>query len=270
MELILKEPIEKLVPKLIAFNNEELKNQLLPQLQNYKNMVYSEDEISTAKADRANLNKLKTAIDDERKRIKKIYLEPYNHFESQVKEIVTLVEDTSNVIDLQVKQFEEEKKNLKKTQIIEFWNEKIGNLSNLIDINAIFNDQWLNATYSIKKVQEDIKYFIMKTNQDLEIISNLGASQVNYLKDFYLRTFDITKTLQEKKRIEEQEQRLQELSQKQVQEDTKQHDVVTLSTEEEAKVYDFRITATRSQVELLKEFLIKNNIKYGKVPTKGE
>lgn len=270
MELILKEPIEKLVPKLIAFNNEELKNQLLPQLQNYKNMVYSEDQISTAKTDRANLNKLKSAIDDERKRIKKIYLEPYNHFESQVKEIVALVEDTANVIDSQVKQFEEEKKNLKKTQIIEFWNEKIGNLANLIDINAIFNDQWLNTTYSIKKVQEDIEYFIMKTNQDLEIISNLGASQVNYLKDFYLRTFDITKTLQEKTRIEEQDKKLQELSQKTAQEDTKKETTNVVTTEAETKVYDFRITATREQVELLKEFLNKNNIKYGKVPTIGE
>jgi len=270
MELILKEPIEKLVPKLIAFNNEELKNQLLPQLEHYKNIVYSEDQIANAKTDRATLNKLKTAIEDERKRIKKIYLEPYNHFENQVKEIVTLVEDTSNTIDSQVKSFEEEKKNNKKMQIVAFWNEKVGDLSNLIEFNAIFNEQWLNATYSMKKVEEDIDYLLMKTRQDLDIISALGSSQVNYLKDFYLRTFDITKTLQEKTRIEEQEKRLQELSQKTAQEDTKQHDVVTLSTEEETKVYDFRITATRSQVELLKEFLIKNNIKYGKVPTKGE
>lgn len=270
MELILKEPIEKLVPKLIAFNNEELKNQLLPQLQNYKNIVYTEEQISTAKADRANLNKLKTAIDDERKRIKKIYLDPYNHFESQVKEIVTLVEDTSNVIDSQVKRFEEEKKNIKKMQIIEFWNEKIDNLADLIDINTIFNDQWLNATYSLKKVQEDIEQFIKKANQDLEIISNIGASQVNYLKDFYLRTFDITKTLQEKTRLEEQEKKLQELSQKTTQQDTNKEVANVVTTEAETKVYDFRITATRQQVELLKEFLIKNNIKYGKVPTKGE
>lgn len=270
MELILKTPIEQLVPKLIAFNNEELKNQLMPQLQNYKNMVYSENEMPTAKSDRATLNKLKTAIDDERKRIKKIYLEPYNHFESQVKEIVYLVEETSNAIDIQVKAFEDEKKNLKKTQIFEFWSENIGNLADLIDFNTIFKNEWLNATCSMKKVQEDITAFISKVNQDLSVISSLNFKQETHLKDFYLRTFDLALTLQEKTRLEESEKKLAELSQKQAQEDTKVNNIVNVSTEQEIKTYDFRIEATRQQVELLKEFLIKNNIKYGKVPTQGE
>lgn len=38
------------------------------------------------KADRADLNKLKKAFEDERKRVKKICMEPYTKFEQQVKE----------------------------------------------------------------------------------------------------------------------------------------------------------------------------------------
>ena len=73
MELILSTPIEELVPKLIAFNNKELIQQLKPQLERYKRLVYSQTEVSQAKVDRATLNKLKDAIEEERKRIKKTY-----------------------------------------------------------------------------------------------------------------------------------------------------------------------------------------------------
>ena len=72
MELILTTPIEDLTPKLIGFNNEEIISQLKPQLEKYKNNIYTEEDIPNAKADRANLNKLKDAVDNERKRIKKL------------------------------------------------------------------------------------------------------------------------------------------------------------------------------------------------------
>ena len=266
MELILKTPIEDLTPKLIAFNNEEIVNQLKPQLEHYKNITYTEDEIPTAKADRATLNKFKDAIEDERKRIKKYYLQPYDQFEQQVKGITTLIDETSKSIDLQVKNFEEQKKQTKKNEIVDFWNQNIGDLASLINIENVFSEQWLNTTYTMKKVKEDITNFIAKVNQDLVVITSLNFKQETHLKDFYLRTFDLTATLQEKTRLEENEKRLAELSQKQAQEQTKTINVVE-TPKEDVLTIDFRVYATKTQIKLLKEFLDNQKIKYGKVPT---
>ncbi len=71
MELQVSE-IKALEP--IKFNYEELKTQIATKLENYKNLVYTEDNIKEAKADRANLNKLAKALNDEKIRIKKYSL----------------------------------------------------------------------------------------------------------------------------------------------------------------------------------------------------
>ena len=263
MGLILQTPIEELTPKLIAFNNNEIISQLKPQLELYKNTTYTENQIADAKADRAKLNKFKDAIDDERKRIKKYYNQPYTQFEQQVNEITQLIDETNKTIDSQIKNFENQKKMAKRTEIVEFWDANIGDLAELINIDNVFAEQWLNATYSMKKVQDDITNFITKVHQDLTVITSLNFKQETHLKDFYLKTFDLAATLQEKTRLEENEKKLAELSKRQAQ--VQPEPVKT--TDDELKVVDFRIYATSTQLQLVKEFLIKNNIKYGKVPT---
>ena len=268
MELILTTPIEELTPKLIAFNSAEIISQLKPQLETYKNMTYTEDQMAAAKQDRATLNKFETAIEDERKRIKKFYNQPYDKFEQEVKQITALISETKQVIDNQIKTFEDSKKAEKRAQIIEFWDQNIGDLKDLININNVFSEQWLNVTYSMKKVQEDITTFINKVTNDLSVITALKFKQETHLKDFYLRTFDLTLTLQEKARLEENEKKLAELSQKQAQEQPKVEPVV--ETPEQLEVIDFRVYVTPTQKQAIKQFLLENNIKYGKVPTNKE
>lgn len=260
MELILSTPIEELVPKLIAFNNKELIQQLKPQLERYKGLVYSQTEVSQAKVDRATLNKLKDAIEEERKRIKKTYLVPYQKFEAQVKEITALIDESTQVIDSQIKDYDNQRREKKYAEIINFWNKNIGDLAVLIPIEKAFKEQWLNATYSMPKVEDEITIFIAKVKQELEAINSLKFKQETQLKDFYLRTLDLTATLQEKLRIEEYEKNLAEFKQKQAQ----------AQPEEQLYQVDFRVHATKKQLQEIKEFLIKNNIEYGNVPQEKE
>ena len=58
-------------------NFEELKAALKQELAVYKSIVYTPDAIKDAKKDKAELNKLRKAIEDRRKEIKNIILEPY-------------------------------------------------------------------------------------------------------------------------------------------------------------------------------------------------
>ncbi len=267
LELVLKTPIEELIPKLIEFNNTELISKIKPQLEHYKTIVYSDKELPIAKTDRATLNKLKDAIDDERKRIKKTYLQPYEKFEGQVKEIISLIDESTQTIDSQVKAFENKQKDEKRVKIVGFWNENIGDLKDLINIDKVFSDQWLNLGYTDKKWQEDIITFIAKVNQDLQVIASLGFKQEMHLKDYYLRTFDLAATLQEKTRLEESEKKLAELATKQAPEQPKPQEpsVTPTQADNELKQVDFRVWATKEQLQAIKEFLTQNQIKYGSV-----
>lgn len=258
LELVLKTPIEELIPKLIEFNNTEIINTIKPQLEKYKTIVYTDEQLPQAKNDRATLNKFKDAIEDERKRIKKVYLQPYEKFEAQVKEITALIDESTQTIDIQVKAFETKQKEEKKAKIIEFWDKNIGELKDLINFEKVFSEQWLNITYKLNKVFEDITTFIAQVKQDLAVIESLKFKQETYLKDYYLNTFNLTATLQEKTRLEESEKKLAELAQKQVEQKLITHD-------EPVKMVDFRVWATPTQLKELQQFLKEKNIRYGSV-----
>ena len=77
------------IPEEFTFNYDELKTELLQKASVYETMVYTEDQIREAKADRANLNRLKKALNDERIRREKEYMEPFNKFKMQIAEIIT-------------------------------------------------------------------------------------------------------------------------------------------------------------------------------------
>ena len=70
--------ITREAPGIAEFDNfEEIKAFLAARLDAYRNLVYSEDSLKQAKADKATLNKLKKALDTRRKEIKAVYMEPY-------------------------------------------------------------------------------------------------------------------------------------------------------------------------------------------------
>ena len=71
MELVIYTPTEDQFIKEISFNAEEIKAELAQRLEKYNGLVYNEANIKDAKADRANLNKFKNAIEDKRKEMKK-------------------------------------------------------------------------------------------------------------------------------------------------------------------------------------------------------
>ena len=75
MEFLIKTDLS-VMPEKIDFNFDEMKTELSEKLEKYNALVVTEDSIKDAKSDRANLNKLKTAIDDKRKEIKKLCLAP--------------------------------------------------------------------------------------------------------------------------------------------------------------------------------------------------
>ena len=104
------------IPKTgkITWNKDEIKNAVEEKVKGYKGLVYTEETLSQAKNDRAELNNLKKALIDRRRKVKNLILEPYDVFESEVNEVVELIDNQAKVIDATIKSYEDEEKIQKK------------------------------------------------------------------------------------------------------------------------------------------------------------
>ena len=158
-----------------------------PVLKKYNGLVYSEDSIKEARADRASLNKFKDAIENKRKEIKRQCLKPYEDFEAKIKDIVAMIDKPIAKIDSQVKNFEQLKKEEKLTGIKTFYADRVGNLAELVPFEKVFNQRWLNATYKGSDIEKEIMDLFCKVESDLQVITELQTEYEPQLKDFYLK-----------------------------------------------------------------------------------
>ena len=201
--------IEKITfPEVIEFNFDELKQEITNRAAMYANMVYTEDQVKQAKADRANLNKFVKALSDERIKVKKQCLKPYEEFEAKVNELSKIVQEPIGMIDKQVKEFEQQKQNEKLDKIKECWGELLqaDKIPEALTFAQIFNEKWLNASVSMKSIQEEINSRIEQIEKDLETLSNLPEFGFE-AKEVYKTTLDINKALNEGQRLSEIQKR---------------------------------------------------------------
>lgn len=295
MELRIMSPQDGGFAKEIQWNNEELKAEIAAKMTEYEGLVFTEDTIKDAKKDRATLNKLKTAFEDERKRIKKAYMDPYNKFESQVKEVVALIERPIGLIDSQIKEVEENKKLQKKKDIEELF-QGIG-FQSFVTLDKIFDNKWLNATVSMTSIETQMKERIFQIGSDIHAINQLPEFSFEAMET-YKETLDLGRAISEGQKLadiqkrkiaqEEERRRLQqeaeERKRREAEREKAEKEKMTVSVAEslrteilekaviQEQVYtiDFRVTATKTQLDLLKNFLKESNITYGPVPQKGE
>lgn len=281
MEFKIMNVNENLIAQEIHWNNEELKKEISLKMADYESLVFTEDTIDEAKKDRATLNKLKTSFEDERKRIKKIYLDPYNKFEAQVKEVISLIEKPIGLIDQQIKEVEENKKLQKREDIEEIF--KQTGFQSFVALEKIFDQKWLNASVSLKRIQEQMQNMKYSIGEDVYAIHQLPNFSFEAM-EVYKETLSLTDAINEGQRLADIQKRktAAEEAKRRVAEEVlaattnKIEDEVESAEEkvipEEVYTLDFRVIATREQLALLKTFLKQNNITYGPVPvtTKGE
>lgn len=276
--------IKELEP--IKFNFEQLKQEITTKVENYKHIVYSEDNIKEAKTDRANFNKLAKALNDEKIRVKNIVLEPYLPFEKQCNELIDLVKEASANADTQIKNYEQQIKDEKLKQIMNFFLENVGDYADLINFDDIYNERWLNVTYKMEQIEKDILHTLAKTKTDMAVIdSQFEEEDIN--KQVKMEYFNnianpsvLTMAILKGNTIIENNKKLEVLKQKEEssQNITKSEEKITNSTEnvteslgnspedEELQTLDFRVHVTQRQKFALKEFLKSNNIKFERVP----
>lgn len=187
-------------PEVIDFNFEELRTEITVRVERYTNLVYTEEQIKEAKSDLASLRKFTKALSDERIKVKKKCLKPYEDFETKIKELSAIVEKGINNIDGQVKNYDEAKKEEKRAAIVELF-EMTGH-PEWLTIEQIFNQKWLNSSVKMSVVQSEIDTRLLQISNDLETLSNMPEFAFEAEEEYKL-SLDLSKAISEGKRLSE-------------------------------------------------------------------
>ena len=200
----------QILPQNIEWNFEELNAWLDEGIASYKGRVYDETQIAEAKKDRAMLNKLADAIDGERKRIKARYMEPVNKMGDQAKVLLDKIYLMRDIPDAQIKAFENFKRQEKQAEIEKVYASLIGDLAELVPYERLHNPKWLNVTYSMTNISEDLARSIGKIEAGMAAINKLDISPeiAKQVKTAFLKNYDLAAALAEKERIEKQQAEL--------------------------------------------------------------
>ena len=251
------------LPEVIQFNFEELKRELTEKVQKYETIVYTDEQIKEAKADKAQLNKLKKALNDERIRREREYMEPFNEFKNKVNEIIEIIEKPVGLIDQQLKEFEEKRKADKRVEIGTFWTAQ--EKPEWLTLPNVFDEKWLNASYSIKQVEKDIETKLNVIKGDLITLESLDDFAYEAV-EAYKRTLDVNFAIAEGKRLADLQKR-KEQAQAEAQAKTEEPAPAVQQEEKPAEPaggqwVNFSAFLTMAQAIELKTFFENRNIKF--------
>ena len=247
----------------LAINYEELKKELGLQLQHYKGLVFAENEIVSAKKTRADLNRVAKVIDDRRKELKEEFLKPYEEVENQAKELIGMIKDVNSEIDKQIKDYEEKEKEEKKIEIAQLW---CSLHYNKITVDKIWNEKWLNKTFNMKNIEEEMRARITEIEADLNAIEELceEVDKARALKSKYLVSLDLRKVIEEYNQEQKARELLEQEEKKQNTEEIIEAEVIEEKHEEQEKVFElsFKVVASEEKLKALSRFLKENGYKY--------
>ena len=219
-------------PEVIQFNYEELKAEITSKVEMYKNLVYTgSDQIKDAKADRAALNKLIKAMSDERIRIKKDCLKPYEEFERKIKELTDIVNEPVQLIDKQIKEYEQTLKEEKRKDIEALF-EAI-DFQGFVKLEMIWDEKWLNASVSMKSIEEKMRERRQQISTDMLTLNRLSEYAFEAVA-VYKETLDMNRSIAEAQRMSDfAKQKAEVEAQKKAEEERRAKEA-----EEKKKVYE--------------------------------
>lgn len=279
LEIRVTSPTDDAFVEHIVWNADEIAKEVEAKVGYYKNLVYTEDQVTEAKKDRATLRKFITALKDKDHEIKDRCLAPYEEFHSQMLKIIAKVEEPAELIDKQVKEFEEGQKRQKLAAINDLFEKK--GFHPWLKLDRIMNPKWLNKTYSIKQIDADMTSIQHKIGEDILLINGLKEGAQAALSE-YKRSMDVSAAVQagnryvEAKRAEEELTRAMNAEPVQATQDPIPYEKPQIIPPPKSvplpEVYQdgtpvrkeimFKVLVTKEEMEKLSRFLLDNHYKF--------
>lgn len=158
-------------------------------IKRYSPEFYNDAEV--ARKDRAELNKAKKALGDARREIMERLMRPYVDFETRCKALEKEIEAASGKLDDIVKVKETEEKEAKRRLVEAEWESR--NFT-LVPLSKVFNPKWLNKTFKMSDVAQEMSVTTERILSDLKTIERFSDDAEN-MKAHYLMCLDIGDTL---------------------------------------------------------------------------
>jgi len=262
-------------------NLDELEKFVLERLEEYTPDKFSGDA-DVAKAKRAELNNAKKQIGQERIKLVKELMKPFDEFVEKCKSLEKLIDGASSQLDEIVKAKEKAEAELKKAEIEKIWLEQE---FDLISLDRFFDNRWLNKGEKLGNIEIAIKATIKKITDDLKIIEELkdGCDDV---KAFYLESLDLSQAMQKHKNFAEQKQRAEQeklereareqaMAQARAEQEKIQKESITKTAQENEAVqekkdiekisFTLKVTGTIEQLQALRKWIDENQLTYEKL-----
>lgn len=290
MELKITTPMAPGILPEVQWNNEELRKDVAGKAEEYKNTAYTAEQLPEMRKDRAKLNALVTAFEDQRKQVKKFYNTPYDKFEKEVKEVLAPVRDAITLIDKGIAEVEKKYREDRKAKMQELYEKYVGDLRGLVPFTRTVKEEYYKKAFTDKKLEQAYIDFFGRIREDMKALEELQERYRDKALLKYVESFSLSDALREGKRLEELEQAMEERrrsqeaekaardaakqreepqarpqAQAQQQEATITETVNTANEEEPIISLDFRAWGTKEQLMGLRQYMIDNNIKFGKV-----
>ena len=203
LSLVIENPAQGQFLKRIDWNRDEFMQLVQSAMERYKGVTFTEDQVKEAKEERARLNALKKAISDRRIQVKNEVMAPYTRFESEVKEVVALIDGPIAEIDRQIKAYEDSQKEGKKEALLQYFVETAADLDGILTFERVFDRRYLNVSITLAKAKKDIADKVERIRADLRTIESIEDEYRIIVKDAYLRTFDMSQAMGEMYRMKD-------------------------------------------------------------------
>lgn len=260
----------------LTTNALDIKAMVEKILPNYDVANYNESNIDSAKKDKALLNSFAKSLNDERIKIEREWMVPFNEFKDVANDICKLIKTATDKIDVVVKESEAKEKETKRRQIVDFFD---GLNFTLVPLEKFFDEKWLNKTAKLKDVQLEIKSKIAKISDDIITIEAIGTD-VDLLKSLYLDTLNLNNTIQYANTLKANREAAQKEAETRTPAPAQAKEVpaeenpfseevaqVPASVEPKAEllVRTMKVTGTYDQLVALGNFMNDNNITFEKI-----
>ena len=199
------------LPGQVVSNIATIKDWINENVEPYLKQVVTPDQAKFAKKDLAMLRKVKTQLEDERKRAKTIIMKPYADFEALYKDAISSLDSAIAGIDGQLKAIEATQKAQRRDEItaaILKGASDIGGEELLMRLERddvmgwFFDEKWLNASTAMSSVMTAVNEKLNTVWRDIQCINKSAGSGEAFIT--YYRTGSLSAAL-EADRIARQE-----------------------------------------------------------------
>ena len=207
---------------------------------------------------------------------------------------------TVALITEKMDEVEEQYREARKAKMEEFYQKYVGDLETLVPFQKTVKEEYYKRAFTDKKLEQAYSDFFDRLQEDIKALEQLperfrDKALLRYVEDFSLsaalqegkRLEELDKLVEERRKQQEEERearRIEENRQLEVAREAQQQQKIDVKQEpvqkeepkaeipqepqkpqEEVFQMDFRVWGTREQIMGIRQYLIDNHVKFGKV-----